>query len=201
MYDWRRLTDAERREVLACRRAAQHPWHRPPHEDWGEGAYHVSAACFEHAPIIGNTPARMEDYTRRLLDALDDCCHHLHAWCVLPNHYHLLADAENLKLITAALGKLHGRTSFTWNGEDSARGRRVWYSCENRAIRSDRHLWATMNYVHHNPVHHGYVTRWEDWPFSSAQAFLDEVGRDEAARVWREYPVLDYGRGWDDAEM
>jgi putative transposase len=35
-------------------------------------------------------------------------------------------------------------------------------------------------------------------PFSSAQQFLESVGREEAERVWREYPVLDYGRGWDD---
>ncbi len=58
-----------------------------------------------------------------------------------------------------------------------------------------------MNYVHHNPVHHGYAERWDAWPFSSANAYLDEVGRDEAARVWREYPLLDYGKGWDDPRL
>ena len=34
-----------------------------------------------------------------------------------------------------------------------------------RAMRSDRHFWATLNYAHHNPVHHGYVARWTDWPW------------------------------------
>lgn len=201
MYDWRRMTDAERREVLACRKAAGHPWHRPPDQDWGERAYHVTAACFEHAPIMGASPARMADFADRLLDALEGACQHLHAWCVLPNHYHVLAEARTLRDMTAALGRLHGRTSFEWNGEDRARGRKVWYSCENRAIRSERHFWATTNYVHYNPVHHGYVTRWDDWPFSSAQAFLDEVGREEAARIWRDHPLLDYGKGWDDPQM
>jgi len=60
---------------------------------------------------------------------------------------------------------------------------------------------ATMNYIHHNPVHHGYVSDWCDWPYSSAGRFLDEVGRSRAAELWRQYPVLDYGAGWDDAEM
>jgi len=201
MYDWRRMTDAERREALAGRKAALHPWHRPPQQDWGEHTYHVSAACFEHAPIIGATPQRLADCVRRLIDALRDCSTVVYAWCVLPNHYHLLVEAPSLKALNACLGIFHGRTSFDWNGEDGARGRKVWYSSENRAIRSARHFWATMNYVHHNPVHHRYVTRWDEWPFSSAQGFLDEVGHGEAERVWRDYPLLDYGRGWDDRDM
>jgi putative transposase len=58
-----------------------------------------------------------------------------------------------------------------------------------------------MNYVHHNPVHHRYVSCWEDWPYSSARDFLHDVGREEAAGIWRRYPLLDYGKGWDEPEM
>jgi putative transposase len=61
-------------------------------------------------------------------------------------------------------------------------------------------MWAAMNYVHHNPVKHGYVKKWQDWPFSSAAAFLENVGRERAAAVWRDYPILDFGQGWDDFE-
>ena len=56
-------------------------------------------------------------------------------------------------------------------------------------------------YVLHNPVHHGHVARWEEWPFSIAKEYLERVGRESAARAWREYPILDYGQGWDDAEL
>jgi putative transposase len=58
-----------------------------------------------------------------------------------------------------------------------------------------------MNYFHHNPIKHGYVSRWQDWPYSSAAIYLKEMGRDEAERKWREFPLLDYGEGWDDPEM
>jgi len=54
-----------------------------------------------------------------------------------------------------------------------------------------------MNYVHNNPVHHGYVDRWTDWPWSSAEKYLEAVGRDRASEIWREYPLLDYGKKWD----
>jgi putative transposase len=68
-------------------------------------------------------------------------------------------------------------------------------------MRSDSHHWATLNYIHHNPVHHGYVQRWQDWPFSSAAEYLAAIGHEQAAALWREYPVLEYGRGWDDPDL
>jgi putative transposase len=96
---------------------------------------------------------------------------------------------------------LHGRTSHAWNGEENARGRKVFFRVADRVMRSERHFWATMNYIHHNPVHHGYVERWPDWPWSSACDFLAQLGRDEAEQIWLEYPIEDYGKGWDDPQM
>ena len=74
---------------------------------------------------------------------------------------------------------------------------KVWFRCVERAMKSERHFFATLNYVHNNPVKHGYVERWQDWPYSSARDYLTSVGFDEAARIWHEYPVLDYGKDWD----
>ena len=201
MYDWRKMTDRERREVLAARKATCRHWHRPPHIDCGQAMYHITAACFEHRPVIGGGAGRMAEFQDGLLISLDDVDISVHAWCVLPNHYHLLAEANSLKTVSTALGAIHGRTSHVWNGEDHSRGRRVWHSFSDRSIRTERHLWATVNYIHNNSVHHRYVTRWSDWPLSSATAYLKAVGRDEAERVWREYPVMDYGKGWDDPNM
>ncbi|HXI88717.1 MAG TPA: hypothetical protein VNO24_01765 [Blastocatellia bacterium] len=61
-------------------------------------------------------------------------------------------------------------------------------------MKSERHFWASLNYVHHNPVHHGYVERWQDWPWSSAAEFLQRVAREKAAEIWKKYPILDYGK-------
>ena len=129
--------------------------------------------------------------------------HHaqVHAWCVLPNHYHALIETRDMLGVLADLGKLHGRLSFLWNGEEAARGRQVWCGVSERYMRNDGHFWATMNYVHNNPVHHGYVAKWQDWPFSSATEYLAESGRPFVEEIWRKYPVLDYGKGWDDAEL
>jgi len=198
MYDWRRMSKTEREKALEARRSLRHPWHGPPHDYAREGTFHLSAACYEHQPFIGVSADRMAQSEAELLDTLHACCEEIHAWCILPNHYHALVDTPSLELAMNALGQFHGRTSHRWNGEDGTRGRKVWHRCGDRVIRSQRHFWASMNYVHNQPVHHRYVEHWQDWPFSSATRFLDAVGRDEAARIWREYPVRDYGKGWDE---
>lgn len=122
----------------------------------------------------------------------------IHAWVILPNHYHLLVSVDDMQGQLYALGKLHGRTSFQWNGEDAARGRKVWFSAAETAMKSERHFWATLNYIHNNPVKHGLVQSWQEWPFSSASQFLESFGREDAERLWKEYPIRDFGKGWDE---
>lgn len=43
------------------------------------------------------------------------------AWCVLPNHYHALVETEDVLELLRDIGKMHGRSSFDWNGEDAQR--------------------------------------------------------------------------------
>lgn len=198
MYDWRKMTQPERERVLDMRRARQLPWHSPPHwKHSGEHAYLISATCYEHASVIGKTPERMTECEAEVVRICGDFCVAINAWCILPNHYHVLVRTERIAELLEELGQFHGRSAFSWNGEDGRRGRKVWYNCFERRLRSERHFWATLNYVHNNAVHHGYVKRWEDWPWSSAAEFLRQVGRDKAMEIWRKYPVLDYGKKWD----
>ena len=207
MYDWRKMTPKKREETLQIRKIRGYPWHRPPHFTGHDldteryRAFHLSAACYEHCPFIGTSPERIAQCEEQILSELKPHCDEIHAWSVLPNHYHILielSETASLDDILGAVGQFHGRSSYQWNGQDNARGRRVWYQRTERAIRTERHFWATMNYVHHNPVRHGYVRKWQDWPFSSARRFLESMGRDEVARIWQEFPLLDYGKGWDD---
>ena len=199
MYNWRRMNDEEREETLARRKAWARPWHSPPHRVSAVGdGYLLTAACYEHRPCIGTSAERLAAFERELLETLEPVSTAIQCWVVLPNHYHTLLRTADVLAVLKAIGRLHGRTSFTWNTEDDTRGRHVWHSAAETAMKSERHWHATINYIHHNPVKHGYVPRWQDWPFSSAAAFLQQIGRDEAEALWKEYPIGEYGRGWDD---
>jgi putative transposase len=201
MSDGRKLSEAHTQELLKERKAKKFPTHAPPPFWQLAGYYHISAACYEHKHIIGKSPTRMERFCIDLLDELEKITLDISAWCVLPNHYHSLVNIENLKSFMKELGKFHGRTSYNWNGEENCRGRKVWFNAGDRYIRSERHFWATMNYIHHNPVRHKYVKKWTEWPYSSVHEFLEEVGRERAAEIWHKYPLRDYGKGWDDPEL
>ena len=97
-----------------------------------------------------------------------------------------------------ALGRMHGRLSKEWNVEEQTRGRQVWCRAAETGMKSTRHFHATVNYMHHNPVRHRYVMKWQDWPFSSIHSFLEKSGREALIEMWREYPVNDYGKGWNE---
>jgi putative transposase len=199
MYDWRKMTEIERHNVLKRRKFNVHPWHSPPHRfPPGKQQYLITAACFEHAPIVGSSPERMDQFADALLETATKFSDQLYAWCVLPNHYHMLLRTKQCPELLAQLARLHGKTSHQWNGEDATRGRKVWFGIAEREMRTERHLWASVNYVHHNPVKHGYATRWQEWPWGSARSYLEDVGKDRAEQVWKEYPVKNYGAHWDD---
>jgi putative transposase len=201
MYLWRKLNEKQREELLEFRRFNDRPWHSPRHQTVQNGRCLLTAACYEHRPIIGLNSKRLGDFSGRLLEILGTHCEEIHAWCVLPNHYHAVVLTRQLPEALQGIGRLHGRTAFDWNGEDNRRGRKVWFNCAETGMKSDRHFWATLNYVHHNPVHHGYVRRWQDWPFSSGGSFIEQCGHEQAEKIWREYPVGEYGKNWDPPEL
>jgi putative transposase len=163
--------------------------------------YLITAACFEHHHYIGHTPERMTSFEAELVEITQHNCQQLFAWVVLPNHYHQLVHTSNIQALLKTLGQLHGRSSYHWNLEEGSRGRQVWYRVAETAIKSERHFYATFNYVLHNAVRHGYVERWQDWPYSNAAQYLETVGREAAMQRWHEYPLLDYGKDWDPPEM
>jgi REP-associated tyrosine transposase len=198
MYDWRKLSELDRSRALELRKARKVPWHTPPHLAFNVARqYLISASCYEHAPVIGKNPERMTECESNILGICNQFCSRIYAWCILPNHYHVLVRTERIKELRRKLGQFNGRSSFKWNGEDDRRGRKVWFNCFERPMKSERHFWATLNYVHHNPVHHGYVKKWTDWPWSSARQYLEKVGLERARQTWFEYPILDYGKKWD----
>jgi putative transposase len=110
----------------------------------------------------------MTQFTEMWLALLSAHTVRIPAWCVLPNHYHALVETPNVLELLWELGRLHGRTSHRWNGEEKARGRQVFHRAAERFMRTERHYWATLNYGHNNPVHHRYVKLWTEWPWSSA---------------------------------
>jgi putative transposase len=119
---------------------------------------------------------------------------------VLPNHYHILLSIEALDSVSAALKQLHGATSREWNLADIQTGRRrVWYKFTDQKMRKEKHLHQAFNYVHFNPVKHGFVTDVYEWPWSGLFLYFENQGRDWLRARWKSMPPPpDFGKGWDE---
>lgn len=197
MYDYRTMTPQEREEVVAERKRRGWPWHAPPHFGGETNTYMISAACYEHSPVVAS-PTRLTEFSEALVLGLKaDLGVDVQAWVVLPNHYHLLVQID-LDVFRPWIARIHNGKSTQWNREDGTLGRKVWYRFSDRRVRSQRHYYASLNYVHANPVKHAYVARADEWPWSSLPRYLDQVGRERLVEWWIRYPVRDYGKGWDD---
>ncbi len=91
------------------------------------------------------------------------------AWCVMPNHVHVVAEQlEGWPLAQV----IHSWKSFTANAINRALNRkgRVWVrEYYDRYMRDDDHLTTTIFYVEQNPVEAGLVASAQLWPWSSAR--------------------------------
>jgi putative transposase len=199
MYEYRKMTAKQREVVVEERRQRGFPLHRPPHLDAPGEFRIITATCFEHREIL-STFERLFWFEKELFQLFTDLSIPCTAWCVLPNHYHALVQIDDIKEFGKAIGKLHGRTSFLMNQQDDTRGRRVWFNYEDRCMRSEEHYYTCLNYIHNNPVKHGYAQKWTEWACSSVHWYLETKGREWMRDLWKSHPVLDFGAGWDDHE-
>lgn len=197
MYEYRKLTPEQRQQLVSDRQARGYPPHSPPHPIDEYTYYLLTASCYEHTHhlLAENRRQQLQDllFEQFITNGLE-----IQAWVILPNHYHLLVSLSEIGVLSRLFQKIHGSTSFQWNLADQTRGRKIWYRFTDRAIRSERHYCTTLNYIHFNPVKHGWAKSPYEWKESSIHWYLAQFGREWLRDSWVTYPVRDYGVGWDD---
>jgi putative transposase len=108
------------------------------------------------------------------------------AYCLMPNHVHLIAVPSDEGGLGRSIGETHRRyTNFI-----NARGRWSGHLFQSRfasVVMDDAHLISAVRYVSLNPVRARLVARAEDWPWSSVRAHL--ARRDDELVTVK--PVLD----------
>ena len=197
MYEYRKLSPEEREKLVEERLRLGYPPHRPPHLALDQACYLLTAVCYEHRPHM-HTAERRQQILDQLFEQFILQEMVVLAWVVLTNHYHVLVRVSEFEALADIFKQIHGRSSFEWNQEDKLRGRKVWYRYSDRFIRSERHYYTTLNYIHYNPVKHGLVASPYDWQWSSVNWYLETQGREWLQDTWRRYPVRDYGKNWDE---
>ena len=98
------------------------------------------------------------------------------AYCLMPNHVHLILVPGDEDGLRGALADAHRRYSRRVNFREGWRGY-LWQGRFASAPMDDDHLQAAARYVELNPVRARLARRPEDWPWSSARAHL--AGKDD----------------------
>jgi putative transposase len=94
------------------------------------------------------------------------------AWCLMPNHAHLVPSHEDG--LRAVLAPTHTRYAAEINRREGWTGH-LWQNRFASFPMDEAHLHACLRYVELNPVRAGLVPRAEEWRWSSARAHLGLV--------------------------
>ncbi len=117
--------------------------------------------CYMNDPLIA-------DLVQDNLLFSDNDRYRLHAWCVMPNHVHVL--------FTPTTDWEMGTIVHTWKSYTAHRCNKIlqrsggfWQKEPyDRYIRDEKHFANAVRYIENNPVKAGLCEKPEDWKWSSA---------------------------------
>ncbi len=131
----------------------------------------------------------MEKMDRFLSPTIDIFAH-----CLMPNHFHLAVgipeirelitrdkDFEGLtgeeagKRISKQFSNLCSSYTLSYNNFYNRMGSLFKPNMKTREVDSDISFCKLIHYIHSNPVHHGFVDKIEDWPYSSYSTYKSNL--------------------------
>lgn len=146
----------------------------PPRRDEPGALHHIGNRGISHAPLY----IRVEDFLEfeGLLKRCVDMGELLiHAYCLMTNHFHLLAQSVSGGL-SAAMRNLESMYVRLFNGSADRKGGLVCGRFWSRRIWSEAYLWAVIRYIHRNPSDARIVFDAGKYPFSSAMHYSKPSG-------------------------
>ncbi|MEZ0395710.1 MAG: transposase [Anaerolineales bacterium] len=109
---------------------------------------------------------------------LEPVHYHLHAFCLMPNHIHLLIDQQDIPdpaprrdekrytPLSRALRLLKGKSAALCN-RLLGRGGAFWqHESYDHLVRNEREYERILAYILENPVKAGLAARWDQWPYT-----------------------------------
>jgi putative transposase len=98
------------------------------------------------------------------------------AYCLMPNHVHLIAVPKEKDSLHLAIGEAHRRYTQMINFREGWRGH-LWQGRFSSYVMDERYLLACVRYVENNPVRAKLSNRAEKWRWSSAAPHMS--GKDD----------------------
>jgi putative transposase len=141
---------------------------RRPRVEFDGALYHVTTRGVGRASIAADDDDRRA-FVALLAEAVARTRIECHAWCLMPNHYHLVVGTPQGP-IAPAMHRLNMLTARRYNRRHGRTGHLYEARYHAAAITSETHLIASVRYVALNPVRAGLCAAASGWPWSSFRA-------------------------------
>ena len=158
----------------------------------------IAAGIPHHITQRGNrrlpTFFRDEDYQAYIAlmsEWCQKCSVDIWAYCLMPNHVHLIAVPQSEDGLRRGIGEAHRRYSRMINFRENWRGH-LWQGRFASFPMDENYLLAAALYVEMNPVRANLATDAVEWAWSSAQAHL--AGKDDG--LVKVLPLLEMVGDW-----
>ena len=104
------------------------------------------------------------------------------AWCLMPNHVHLLIHENAVKLET--IFRRIGSTYVYWyNGKYERTGHLFQDRFKSEPVEDDTYFLTVIRYIHQNPVKAGLCEKPEDYAYSSLKNYFEKDGLHDSQMV------------------
>ncbi|MGB7913668.1 MAG: transposase [Desulfobaccales bacterium] len=148
------------------------------------GTYFFTVVAFERQPFLTNDQVRAA-LREEIQEVRKTLPFTIEAWVLLPDHLHTIWTlpenddnfASRWAIFKRGLSRRCGSLdedkeqngdSHSKRGEKRIWQRRFW----DQLIRDDHDFQCHLDYLHWNPVKHGYVKRVLDWPYSTFHRYV-----------------------------
>lgn len=89
------------------------------------------------------------------------------AYCLMPNHFHLLLRQDGAQPLNIALGFMFNAYTKAINKKSSRSGTLFQGSFKSIYIEDNRYLIELCRYIHRNPIDDGLIRNIENWKYSN----------------------------------
>jgi len=100
------------------------------------------------------------------------------AYCLMPNHYHLLVYTKTFEFGRKVMHPLAVSYTKAVNQQLRRSGHLFQGSFQAQLVDKDEYLLHLSRYIHLNPVKAGLVNSPQEWEFSSYREYISEYRRD-----------------------
>ncbi len=161
--------------------------HAPTHLFLTDYHYFITAGTYGEKPYF-HSDAQKELLLNTICETLRENHGELQGWVILANHYHIVAKLKDAFLLPQTIRKIHSISAVLVNKSSKQPGRKIWYQYWDECIRDERDFYVKLNYIHLNPIKHGYVSEPESYKFSSYNFHFKMEGRDWLNDVLKQFP-------------